>query len=396
MTSEQDDEREDHHDVDRMLPVHAGDEQEVERVGVGTRLRECVPRREDHDRENRQCRGRPEEQAARRTAREPEREDEEEKRRQRRQVASEQVRRETRREEPHLQDDHRHGDACHRDEGTRPRVLFAAARGGDRHEHECCGGSEPGCERDEGEVVERKPEGAAERIAAAQRRLVRADHPRERGEKERRGGEHDPRRPEPAQPAEVPGEQRVEDGAAREDRDERDRLRARRTRDENRDERRHLVERAARRNGAHDRKQREGSDRIEQHLGHHETRIEKDRRGDGQRRREECVARRHQLATDPEDRHGRQRDEERLQELQRCVPARDAPRGKRHTGERGVEEAVPGSFPAQRDRPVTPEGHRPCGIDRLVGKDPQAVQASAREPVEDDRDDEDAEQTCDR
>ena len=232
----------------------------------------------------------------------------------------------------------------------------------------------------------RETHGVRERVPAADDARVGAEDARrcERDERPRRG--HEPQRPEEPQAARRPGERGVEEHGEGEGGDEDDPLHARQHRERDRPEREHLRPRRRALDGERDRPERQSRDRVEEHLRHHEPRVEEERRAERQRRGGEAPAGRGHAARPQEHRRGRERHDERLEELQRVVARREVAEREGAACERGVEDAVPGALAVQeRHPPVLPQLEPASGVDRLVGHDPEAVEASPREPVDERR-----------
>ncbi len=303
---------EDHDHVQRLVPVQPVQEQEIERVGERVGHDQRVPGDEEHEAEHRKGREGGADESARSTAGEPKREDEEEERRQGREIAAQKMRGIARSEEADLQNDHPDRGDADRNQRARSRVALLPAKRADGQEQERGERHEPGRERRVGEVLEAESQRRPERIRPTQDTGVRAGERRDCRKRNRCDSEQHPGRPERAQTRSLARQRGVEQDRTGEHRHEHDRLRPCQHGDQDRGERNRLGAERRGRDGASDGEQCERRDRVEEHLGHHEARIEKERRGDRECRGEQGITGRHQPAPEEEHRHRRERHDERL------------------------------------------------------------------------------------
>ena len=287
--------------------------------------------------------------------RQPECERDEEERRQGGQVAAQEVRCEPGGEEPDLGRHQHHDRGGHGDERPRARITLAAAERLDQQEDERGERREGGGEGQIRKVVVRQPQPCADRIRAADRDRIRPEEPGEGRADGGPGNGDRPDRPERAELRPVPREHRVEQDRRDECGDERDGLDACEHGRGDQRQRDRLRAKRGRLDGARDREQGERREWIEERLGHDEARVEEERRGDRERRGHQRVGSRHQLAAVRDERHGDERRADRLDDLQRREPGRRLADRQRQTDERGVEDAVAGELPVERQGAVLPQ-----------------------------------------
>ena len=265
-----------------------------------------------------------------------------------REISAQEMRGVARGEEADLHHDHADRGDTDRDQGARSRIVLLPANRADRQEHERGEWHEPGRQRHVGEVLEAEPQRRPERIRPAQDTGVGTGERRDRRKGGHADSEHHPGRPERAQTRSLTRQCGVEQDRAGEHRHEHDRLCSRQYGDHDGGERDRLGAERGGGDRASDGEQCHRRHRVEEHFGHDEARIEKERRGDRECRGEQGVSGRHQPAREEEHRYRRERHDEGLQKLQGRIPACDAAECERQPGDHGVEGAVARPVPVQR------------------------------------------------
>ena len=305
--------------------MHARDDQQIEGVGKRRRHHQGVPRHQQDE-----CRHSKGDQwirdaSADRPARQPERESEKEERRQRCQIATQKMRRVPCCEETHLQRKQQAGCDADRDERAGKGISFESANRPHRQRRDGCEGDESARKRSEGQVLRAQSQAVADRVATAQRPSVGADQGWERRERHDRRADEQPRRPERSQARAVACAECIEHDRRGENSGEHDRLRTCCSCNQNRRERADLASNGCGADRVSADEQRARRDRVEQNLRHDQARVQKHRSRDGQYGGQERIPISHQSAPDDEHRHGGQRDDECLQQLQGGVAMRHAP-----------------------------------------------------------------------
>ncbi len=303
----------------------------------------------------------------RRAAVEPEAEAEEEQRRKPEQVALREPPDVAGREEPDLAD-----EAC--GEGERHRQVRAdlrRVRACERQRGDGAGRHDADEQKQVGGVVHAEAQRIADGVLGVSRRLVRAEP--DRHDTDADGGERGERRPQARERRHRPSRRGVDRDREHEGGHEHDALEPRQDREhDDADEqclrpRRRLGERAR----CEPRRQRD--QRVENRLAHQQPRVGEPRQAERERGGGERPTLRHEPPAPREDRHGRERHHERLEDPREVVAERGVEERERQADQRGVEEAV--------ERCVLPEDVEPAGSPRGFGRAPRRSSRRRRSTV---------------
>ena len=233
-------------------------------------------------------------------------------------------------------------------------------------------------------MVQAEAQRIADCVLGIPRGLVRAEPDRHDADAD--DGERGERRPQARERRHRPARSRVDRHREHDGRHEHDALEPRQDREhDDADEeclrpRRRLGERARREPG------RQRDEGVEDRLAHQQPRVREPRQAERERCGGERPTLRHQPAAPGEDRHGRERHHERLEDAGDVVADRRVEERERQPDQRGVEEAVERRVLAE-DVEVArlPETSAELRVGHLVGGDPRRGDAQARDRAHDRR-----------